>query len=242
MNDYLKSAVALIPDYLLTLSRLIQSPQRFVAQALLFKQIKPQDVLTFLAISLLLGWLLELSFSTHRDVLDVASEVVFVFAHAAGTGVALFLAWRSVGGNADFQTTFSVHLYFFSVVKLMMALWFMTIMGTLQVFDRESFQLMVNAAQSGTIPQLINDFALLSDRWRQSSALIPIQLVVVVGLVAIFVWIVAGWGAYRELNQTSFGRSVAAFLLWMAFCIPVHCGLFLIATAAVSVVGQTTPS
>jgi hypothetical protein len=59
------------------------------------------------------------------------------------------------------------------------------------------------------------------DRLMASNAGIPLQFTASFFVSVVLLWIVAGWGAYRELNHLSRLRSAIAFILFAGFSIPV---------------------
>lgn len=224
----LNNTVGFITHYLENLLRLVQSPKQFITHRIAESNADLKESLIFMASSVLIGWLLKISFVRGNAFLGLASDIVAAFMIAIAYGVALCLAWHVLKGKARLKEMLAVHFYYWGVVELLQACWFMSIIGAFRASDAALYKVFMESLYNGSLltfgPQNI-------ERILQSSALLPIQLIAFTGLTAILVWLYAGWGAYRQINDVSKLQSVLAAILFVLFCIPITAVLFLIANA-----------
>jgi hypothetical protein len=233
MEELVKNALVFIPNYFADLLRLVTGPQRFVAEKASPDNTTLRDSAIFLAISILLAWILEFSVAGHEKsdalttFLALAGAMVFTFALAAAYGAALCLAWRTVRGDADVKAMFQANFYYAGVLQLIAACTFMATMGALLATDSALYNELMKSISAGAFPFFIHEH---TEQLEQPGKLLTVKLVAFIGLSALLLWLIAGWGAYRELNHRSKAQSALAALLFLVVCIPVTAFMFLIAS------------
>jgi hypothetical protein len=219
-----------MPAYVSDLLRLAQGPKSFVAARVSEGTSPTTHGLLFLAMSFLLGWLIKTSFLRGDPLIELATGGTFVFLQVLAYGAALCAAWRVVQGRAELQKIFTIHFYYSGVFLLIMACWFMALMGTLRAADPQFYADLLEATYGGSPVAFTLEGV---ERFLNSPALVPVYLVLLAGISALCTWIFMGWGAYRQLNQLSRTRSALAAMLFVLFLLPIEVLLFLIANAAV---------
>jgi hypothetical protein len=193
-------------------------------------ELRLTDALLFLAISFVIGWGLEISFLKQNPLIDLASSAIFFMFSVMTFGGAVCLAWRLVKGAADINKFFVIHFYYAGVIKLIMACTVMAAIGVLKAFDHQLYEEFMNATYQG---QNMNFMIRNSERFIKSDAGIPLISISSLLNIVMLIWIIAGWGAYREINHLSGFRSGAAFILLMLFSIPINVVVYLLANADV---------
>jgi hypothetical protein len=223
---WLEKAFRLIPIYLSNLFRLIAGPKRFIAECLASNKSPVQDALAFCAISVLIGWLLELQWMQFASMLDLARDGAFFLIWTIVFGGALYLAWRLVGGKCEIHKFLTISVYYAGVLKLMMSILFLAILGTMRAADPLLYTNLVTAVSNGTFVLFLQNHQeqLLSSPGYQWSVWIQLP-----GFATILIWLITGWGAYRQLYGVSRIRSIAAGLLLLLLCIPATALTFVIA-------------
>jgi hypothetical protein len=104
-------------------------------------------------------------------------------------------------------------------------------MGTIRAGDANLYEEIYDAVESGKYFLFLWENI---DRLLSSSIY---QLSISIGLIGFgcgLLWILAGWGAYRELNHLSRLRSIVAGVLFALFSVPVLAITGLMANALVT--------
>jgi hypothetical protein len=161
----------------------------------------------------------------------LASGAAFVLFYMALYGGAICLAWRIVGAGAPLKRFFSIHFYYAGVLKIIMSCLFLAMMGTIRAGDANLYEEIYDAVESGKYFLFLWENI---DRLLSSSIY---QLSISIGLIGFgcgLLWILAGWGAYRELNHLSRLRSIVAGVLFALFSVPVLAITGLMANALVT--------
>ena len=229
MNEFVKQALEFIPWYLSTLLRLVVSPKKFVVQRISESDSTLKDGLIFWAISILIAWILSSTAAEVNNISGIAKSVVFSFLLLSAFGVALCIAFRLVNGRADLQKIAIIHLYYFSVLELLMAIAFILFIGAFRSFDPDFYKGFATAANGGNMPQFIEKF-----NGGNSSTMLFLAIFALVLVSSFCFWIYLGWGAYRELHQLPKWRSGLAFILYLLLCIPAVAVTLLIANGGVA--------
>ena len=234
MKDLLQSISELGPAYLNDFLSLIQQPKRFAVGRATTRPLPIRDALVFLTLSFLLGWILKVSFSQSSPLqlaVEMPKDGAFTLAQVLAYGAAICLAWRAVQGRAELQTFFVVHFYYSGIFLMLMAVWFMFLMGIWRAFDPTLYAEMLKAACSGAMYSFIQQRL---DQIIQSPAITPMLLAILGGMAVLTAWVFAGWGAYREVNRLSRFQSAMAAIIFIVLCFPITVTLFFIANAGVS--------
>lgn len=230
MKEILEKLIGLVPAYFETLFSLLTGPKRFIAERLTQDESAMKEALVFLAVSFALGWILKLPMVRGDPLLQLGAEGAFVLSYVLAYGLALHLAWRIAGGRSSLQKVLTIHFYFAGVFLLLMTLLFLGMMGTIRAIDAALFKELHDAAHGGDLAGFL---MANRDRLLESAAYRMSLLVQLAGLGAMLAWVVAGWGAYRELNCLSRWHSIGAGLLFLAFCLPVTALVFVVANALI---------
>jgi hypothetical protein len=230
MSNLLERAIEIGPGYLSDLLSLIQQPKRFVARRVSQRPLPMRDALTFLTISFALSWIIKMSFLRSAPWLEVLPDAVFVLLEVLVYGAVICVAWRAVRGRAELQKVFVIHFYYSGIFLMLIATWFLLVMGILRSADPAFYDAMWEAVYGGRMLS----FALESaDHLSQSPAAMPMALGLLLGLAATIAWVFAGWGAYRELNRLSRLRSAMAATIFVVLWFPISTMIFFVANAGV---------
>ncbi len=231
MKELIVKLLKQIPAFFEDLFPLVRMPKRFVAKRLSKRKSDTlQKALMFLLVSFLIGWLIELPFTKGDIWQNLGSEGAFVLSYIVLYGGALYLAWRTVGGKGEMQKFFIIFFYYAGIIKLLMSLTFLGIMGTMRALDPILYKDFYSATTSGRLLKYTfenYDKILNSLGFRLSI------LATLLGIGGMTVWIIAGWGAFRELHRVSKLQSMAAGFLFCVYSIPVMVLTFFIANALV---------
>ena len=204
-------------------------PRGFVTERVEGKVLGLANSILFFAVSILIGWMLEVG-SVHEKLWrHLAESLVFSFGLATAYGGAISLAWWIVRGKADARKMFTVHYYYWGMMQIFMAAWFMAVIGAVQAGDSVFYSEYEKARINGTLPVFMGQISLRE--FQQSGAYWPVICVAGAGCVVLVFWMWNGWGAYRVLNGASQVRSICAAILFVLLCLPVTVAMTLIAIA-----------
>ena len=234
MKDLLEKIFQLGPKYLNDFLGLVQQPKRFAVAHATTHPLPIEDALVFLTISYLLGWIIKVSFSRSSPVqlgVEFGEEGAVVLGEILAYGAAICLAWRAVQGRATLPTFFVVHFYYSGIFLMIMALWFLFLMGICRAFDPALYAGVLKAACGGAMQSFVEQEA---DQIFQSPAIVPMLLAIFAGMAALTTWCFAGWGAYREVNRLSRFRSAIAAMIFIVLWFPITATFFYIANGIVS--------
>jgi hypothetical protein len=228
MNEFVEKGLRLFPQYFRELIGLLTGPKRFVAARLqepgLF-----EGSLLFLAFSYMSGFILKVPTYTGDLLTELGAGAAFTLLQAVGFGIAIWIAWRAVGGRGALGENLVISLYYAGVIELLMTFMYITFIGTLRTGDPALYTRLLESAHNGTIVQLLSPV----DRLLESRAFRLALLMELPFIAAGIVWVVAGWGGYRVQHGVTKPRSVVAFFLSAIFAIPVAGLTFLAANGLV---------
>lgn len=226
MKELLERLVILVPAYFADVVHFTASPKRFLAK----RTSTWNGGLTFLAISFLLTFVIQLPLSRTDPLLDVAAAAAFVLGYVVLYGYAVLLSWRAVGGKGSIERFFAIHFYVAGVLKLILSATFMIVIGVLRMGDPSSYEEMNKAVYAGNALWFVTN----ADRLTHQPAWQLAMVLTLIGLSAMLAWIVAIWGAYRELNRLSRSRSRIAFVIFCVACLPIWIVTSIMANALMS--------
>ena len=223
MKELIEKIIKYIPEYLMTLGKLLSRPKTFLAGTAPETEAGFQSGLQFLAVSVVLVVIALTPLAPEgTDIWKrlAAISVAELLGVAAMAGV-LRVAWRVVGGRAGTRSIFTVYSYVASVVLLLVAIVGLISDGTVKVFDPALYAALRQAqVAQQPVPAEV------------ATSLVKVLIASAVGLFLIVsFWGFATWGAFRALNGTSRGRSVAALVSAGMLAWPVTFVLFLIGRA-----------
>ena len=211
-----------LPRYLREFGSLLSGPKRFMNRKQIHTERSFIDSLHFLILSLVItvaarapllppgqDWRV---FFGSQSVLCLMSVVLFA--------LSLRLSWRIVGGKAVFRSFFVAYAYFFGVIFVIFVFVMLIAEGVFKFLDPELYKAVQDAIKDGTRRPTIHE---------------PLQYILkairAIGHIALTVWYIIGWGAYRQLNGLSKRRSLAALLISAPFNALAIGAVFFVANA-----------
>jgi len=225
----LDGLIAAIRDYAADLLDLASGPKRFLARRLATPRSTLEDALRFLALSFLVTSAMELPLARGNPVFEFLGDAAFVASYVMLYGCAVYVAWRLVGAAAPMLRFLTIHFYLSGVVKIIQTVFYVTARGLLRS-DRVLYDEVMSSAYRGDLLWFQTNLARLSEHRAMRLFLAAL----LGGWLATLVWLLIGWGAYREVTGLTRGRSLLAFLIFLIVCIPVYILTTLISTALVS--------
>jgi hypothetical protein len=198
----LETAAAYPADFL----HLIAGPKSFLAGE---RERGPRALsrsLYFLLFTFVVGFLLTLPLPTRSLPLDFLTSLAFVFVTAFVFAVAVYLAWRIVGARAPLRDFLTIHFYCAGVLKLIEKLCFLAFWGGLRAIGDPAWFARVSDATFCKGDGILA-MKLIAENERALPHYFAMTLVVGVVVTA---WMIAIWGAYRELTGVSRLRSTFA--------------------------------
>ena len=207
MKELFDRVLRAIPAYLSHVLELLSGPKTFIDRKNLAApksggcRQSATEAYTFLGITLILVLTAESLFLPDQKdyLLTFASHSVQAVFFLVVMVAVLFAIWRIVGGKLSFKTFFIVTCYLSGISTLIFALFALLAGGVLKQMDPE----IASRVLSGTVVAGPPDAGILA-----YAALIGI------GFIAVYVWIIVGWGVYRKLNNVSRARSAIALALF----------------------------
>jgi hypothetical protein len=224
MKDLLEKLIGLIPAFFNDLLPLISSPKRYIAEQLSQDEKLIERALLFFGMCFSIGWLLKVPFSRADPLVELGTDASFVLLNVIGYGIVLYLAWRIVGGRGEKHKFFATTFYYAGVMQLLSSIVFLSMMGTIRATDPTFYKEMLDATYAG-------NFASFMMMRQERLAANPVIWVALAGYAGMLTWVVAGWGAYRKLNQVSRLRSCVAGVVFFIFAVPVAMLMFVIGNA-----------
>jgi len=231
MNDLIKLIFAQIPKYITNFVNLISRPKRFVRERNQIDDESLTEALTFLGITFVLSLII---------TSPLRSEGVNLWQHVAARGLLIVIAvtvnaavlrlsWRLVGGKADFLKFFIPFCYFYAIGNVFLDVTHLLALGVAKFWDPEFYQLIVEHFRKKSFLQSSEAEAfatrILADAQSGNftKALVFITFVIISqsGWVAFFLWMVAGWGTFREVTGLSKERSLAAGVIFLVLAVLV---------------------
>ena len=228
IEDLLQKAAALFPAYLRDLLAVLTGPKRFVARRQ-SERSSLEHATVFLAISVAINFVLKIPLTQENPAWGILRTAAFSFVLWLSAGVVIWIACRVVGGTGALDRTLAIAFYYFGVLEYVMALTALLLIGTVRTIDRATFDLVSAALRTNTLLSLMTDTA-LAERLGMRVALLTVW----VGAVVAFVWMIAGWGAFRTLHKLHRRRSAAACIVAAVLCVPLTAMIGLVASALVA--------
>jgi hypothetical protein len=228
LQDLLDKSTTFVPEYTSDILNLISGPKSFVLERI-STDLSIAKALLFLVTSTLFAWIIETPFQKEITLVSSVRDAALFLLMTITYGAAVYFAWRIVKGHTDIRTVFIIHFYYASVIRIIIACGFLTIVGVIRATDPAFYAEFMNAVCEVQI-----DFVLhASQRFWASRSSIPLVVSYLLFSLLLAVWIVAGWGAYREISKVSKVRSSMAFILFVIFSIPITVLLGAISSASV---------
>lgn len=217
MKDIVSLVLSQIVHYLRDLFGIIVRPKRFVRTRNHYSEASLTQSLTFMGISFALcSILLSGLLPAGTDFLArTARNALFCLMTAVSQAVALKFSWRLAGGRANFGRQVVTLFYFGGPFLLIFAVLLLFALGVLQFTFPDFFEpfknfIMLGGRDNGEFHRSL--VAVLSSDRAPSFllAMAPSFL----SFAVPWIWVYAGWGAYRELNAVSKTRSFFAGVIY----------------------------
>ena len=231
MSDLLKLVFAQFPKYISNFVNLISHPKRFVRKRNKINDEALTEALTFLAITFGLSLILTSPLRSEGVNLSqhVAARGLLIVLAVTVNAAVLRLSWKLVGGKAHFLKVLIPFCYFYAVGNLFLDVTHLLALGVAKFWDPEFYKLIVEHFRKKSFLQSSEAEAyvtgLLGDAQSGhfTKALVFITFVIISqsGWVAFLVWMMAGWGAFREVTGLSKERSLAAGVIFLVLAILV---------------------
>jgi hypothetical protein len=228
MNALVEKGLALFPQYFRDLVALLTGPKQFVAARLVEPGLFERSLL-FLAFAYASGFVLKAPTYTGNLAVELGVGAAFALVQAVGFGIAIWLAWRTVGGRGTLGDSLVITFYYAGVIELLMTFMYVSFIGTLRAGDVSLYTRVLEFAHTGKMVQLVTE----GDRLLESRALQVALLMMLPFVVAFVAWVMAGWGAYKSQHRVTKTRSVIAFVIFVMFSVPVAGLTFVIANGLV---------
>ena len=204
MKDAVQWVLVQIPKYVSNFYILFVSPKRFVGARNMSDEKSLAEAFTFLAVSFIFALLFhiplmpdDVNLLKFLGVQGVANLLWVVFA-AAG----LRLAWKCMGGRAQFTSFLITYCYYFGVTLVLIKILHLFVLGIFKTFYPDVYEAL-KYLLLGVMAELAEDLPVFP------------FLVVFGGYIAVGIWLFLGWGAYRELNGLTKIRSFGAGMLFI---------------------------
>ncbi len=210
MKDLAQWLLTQIPKYLSDFVSTFSSPKTFVGARNMPTDDFRSEALTFLAISFVFAVLLHTPLMSDEFrlweilVLNGVANLLWVILVAA----ALRLAWWCMGGRAPFTSFLITYCYYFGVTLVLVKILHLCVLGVLKTFQPEVFEILRDFSR-GQIPES-----------TEFSSTLPLAILFI-GYTGVVIWLIVGWGVYRELNGLSKIRSLWAGIIFSLLCGPL---------------------
>lgn len=205
MKDLLEPVLKLLPSYLPDLISLVSRPKTMIRRWTEDARGDLTPPLTFVAVSVALGFLLQLpQLGKEADVATLAAGMaVFKVLALVLFAAIIHVMFKMVGGRANFAVTFSAYLYVVSPLYLMLLITEIAALGILRAYNPA-----VSAAERLEPGQLMES----AERMRAFAAATPAlaraySLLIPARALVGFGWLIACWGAFRQLHAVTRWRS-----------------------------------
>lgn len=215
MKELLEPVLKQLPGYVPDLGKLVTRPKTSIARWVGEEQGALGKPLVFVAVSVAIGFLLQL------PRVDKEQSLTTMIAAMAGFKVVALIVFaaviqglfRALGGNAKFAATLSAYLYAVSPLYVLLVLLDLATQGVLRDYSTAF------AASAAADPFLSANGAAWRDFEKARPDLALTYGVLTLSKVAVLLgWATACWGAFRELHGVSRWRSsvagIAAFFAY----------------------------
>ena len=212
-----------LPQYFKQFGSLLSRPKRFMGHKNTTAEEAFSESLLFLAISIVLVVVMTAPLlPTNKNIwTNLCGIAVVALLGVSLFAVALKISWRLVGGKASVRSFFVTYAYYMGVIIVIFPLVILLSQGVFKVFDPELYAKILEAeAKNAPMPDMAG----------KKLPLISFAIQVG-GYLCLSVWSFIGWGAYRQLNDLSKGRSFGAFLIMDPLALLVAALVYFVATA-----------
>src|SRR5215216_2091183 len=208
MNDLIKLVFAQIPKYFSNFVNLLSHPKRFVRKRNKLNDQSLTEALTFLGITFVLSLIITSPLRGEGANLweHVAARGLLIIVAVALNAAVLRLAWRLVGGRAPFLKFFIPFCYFYAIGNIILDVAHLLALGIVKFWDPGFYTIIVGHFRNKSFMQSPEGEAYitravdeaLSGNYTKVLVSAAFVITSLSGWVALFVWMWAGWGAFRE--------------------------------------------
>ena len=228
MKDLVDRLIRLFPAYFDDLIELVTGPKRFLARRVTETD-RLEKALRFLALSFVITYILKLPFLRGDLWLDIGAGVVFTFMEWLFVGTGIWLAWRALGGTGSLRDTFVIWFHVAGIIHYIQSFAVLLTLGTLRALSPSIYDEWMAAVYSGQFLNLALD---ANEMLQRPEARIAVALGNA-GTIAVVVWVLTGWGAFRAIHGRSRSISALAFIVAALFCAPIAIAFALLANALI---------
>lgn len=203
MKDLIAQMLAALPAYAKQLIELLSAPKAFVAKKELASPTAIKKALTFLAISFGLAYIAQIPFlpeTQNKELMFGVLAIGSAFGFILNIAVLAF-SWKIVGGKLGWKKYVVATCYFSSVSTLLFLGVSLLAGGIFNILDPVLYK------------QVLAGFVVDPDDW--SIGYKASLIILGIGFLAVYAWILGIWGAYRKLNHLSRLRSGIAFTVFV---------------------------
>ncbi|MBE1710265.1 MULTISPECIES: hypothetical protein [Mesorhizobium] len=212
MKDLIDKILAYLPKYISECGLVISGPKTFIASKIdSERRIPSNDCLIFLAITIAVTTMLGALLPSGKDIyLGLASNAATGFFSIALFSFTISISWWLVGGRAPYREFFTVLTYLVGPAALINSVFVFLAYGVLRTFDHQTFDALAKVTYVGDRSRIIIG----------SIAFIPFICIIYAGVLAISVFSIIGWGAYRNITGLSRMKSFFALLISGMLSVP----------------------
>jgi hypothetical protein len=223
VKDLLERVLKQLPSYLPDLVSLVTGPKTAIRRWIGKTKGDLTQPLVFVAVSVALGFLLQLpQLGKEYDFITLAASMaVFkVLALVLFAGI-IHLLFLATGGRANFAATFSAYLYIVGPLYLVGVILETAMLGVLRAYDPAvSMAARLEPGQLFADPGHMRTFATAAPGLALAYGLLNYA-----AIIAVLGWFTACWGALRQLHGVARWRSSLAGIATLAAGILFFSGL-----------------
>ncbi len=202
---------------------LITSPKTFLKNRNRGHENWP-PALRFFGFSAILGFIL-LQFSNtpipflpkdNNVLMNIAKATVFWGVYILFGAAAIKVSWKLVGGKASFDSTLLTHMYCFSMFILIAIIFALIGNGLIKSIFPDFYDASVKLSQKGIASMLVDikeQQQYVAEMGVGGIKMVVLSFIGFLTSLGYCIWIIATWGAYRDLNNASRSRSFVAFII-----------------------------
>jgi len=220
MKDIIEKILAYLPHYFVELGQVCAGPKRFIAG----RDVNSEEIfaasLVFLAISMVLGILIQTPFNPPNKDLWIGfgwTAVETMFDVTSGA-LAVYFGWWIVGGRARPRGFFTSYSYFSGASYVIFPVFSLVALSIVKVLEPERFE-KISQRRPGSeqFKMMVDPVFSASVIGEPSTTLYVAYAIVWAAILLWLVWFIVAWGAFRTLSGRSKIRSFFAFLLAFVF-------------------------
>jgi hypothetical protein len=242
MEAFLKY-LEFFPAYIIDLVALITSPKTFLKNRNRGDENWP-TALRFFGFSAIISFIL-LQFSNTLSpkgdtvLMNIAKDAIFSGVYMLFGAAAIKVSWKLVGGKASFDSILLTHIYCLFMFILISLVLTLIGNGLVKIIFPDIYDAAIKLTQKGIAKSIFDTFTDINAKQQSLKGITGTEIVILSVIIFItslgnFIWIIATWGAYRDLNNASRARSFVAFI--------ISCVLFVLVSGMLLVILPPEPA